>query len=308
MSDVPFTVTADLELGSRVEPFVRADSADVRICEGCVPDRLDDASEAGTNFEVSGDRFLLHVPRGASFLVEGGSRITYRRNDTSDRDVALFLLGSAWGALCYQRGLIPLHASAVIRDGQVHAFTGPSGAGKSTLVAALSRSELDFFTDDVLIIDPERIEPGRSFCYAGQKDMKLWKDAFDLTGSDKLGAVRDEPSFEKFFARPATMGENASGLLSSLTILKNENVRRARTPVEIEQISGALALRALRESVYRMRFANAIIGREKLFRTLGALISAVRVQTFDRSLLKSEFENSTAVMREWILDYAPEAR
>ena len=30
MSDVPFTVTADLELGSRVEPFVRADSADVR--------------------------------------------------------------------------------------------------------------------------------------------------------------------------------------------------------------------------------------------------------------------------------------
>ena len=88
MSDVPFTVTADLELGSRVEPFVRADSADVRICEGSVPDRLDDASEAGTNFEVSGDSFLLHVPRGASFLVEGGSRITYRRNDTSDRDVA----------------------------------------------------------------------------------------------------------------------------------------------------------------------------------------------------------------------------
>ena len=85
-------------------------------------------------------------------------------------------------------------------------------------------------------------------------------------------------------------------------------VRRARTPVEIEQISGALALRALRESVYRMRFANAIIGREKLFRTLGALISAVRVQTFDRSLLKSEFENSTAVMRDWILDHDPAAR
>ncbi|WP_052761704.1 hypothetical protein [Aurantiacibacter luteus] len=302
MKDTPFTVTADLDLGTRVAPYLRGEGADVVVAEGAVPDSLGNTSDGGVAYEVDGGRFLLHVPGGASFLVEDGSRITYSRHGASDRDVALFLLGSAWGALCYQRGLLPLHASAVYHEGRVHAFTGQSGAGKSTLAAALSDRGLDFFTDDVLIIDPAELSQESAPCYAGQKDMKLWADALELTGSQKMGAVRDEPGFEKFFALPGKTETVGCGHLASLFILKNENARRDREPVAIEQVTGAEALKKLRESVYRIRFGNAIMGRPALFAALARLIAAVEVRTFDRPLKKREFERSTAFMADWIRD------
>ncbi|KLI63327.1 hypothetical protein [Aurantiacibacter marinus] len=303
MMDTPFTVSADLDLGTRVGSYLRSDNADVTISEGEVPQTLEDVTDRGVSFEVNATDFLLHLPAGASFHVSGGKHISYARNGASDRDVALFLLGSAWGALCYQRGLLPLHASAVMHEGKVHAFTGQSGAGKSTLAAGLSVAGLDFFTDDVLIIDPADIRGSTARCFAGQKDMKLWEDALQLTGVESSGRVRDQPDFNKHFALPATTEEKGSGDLVSLTILKNENVRRDRDPIEIEKVRGAQALKHLRESIYRMRFGSAIMGRQKLFTALGQLIAAVHVQTFDRSMLKPQFENSSAAMRDWIKGY-----
>ncbi len=303
MIDTPFTVSADLDLGTRVGSYLRSGDADVSIAEGQVPQALDNVTDRGVAFEVNAEEFLLHVPNGASFHVIGGKHIRYARNGVSDRDVALFLLGSAWGALCYQRGLLPLHASAVMHKGKVHAFTGQSGAGKSTLAAGLSQRGLDFFTDDVLIIDPARIEGSTASCFAGQKDMKLWEDALALTGVESHGPVRDEPDFKKHFAMPATTEEKGSGDLVSLTILKNENVRRDRDPIQIERVRGAQALKQLRESVYRMRYANAIMGRQALYTALARLIAAVHVQTFDRSMLKPQFDNSATAMRDWIQNF-----
>lgn len=306
MIDTPFTVSADLDLGTRVGSYLRSEGGDVVVAEGPVPQALEDVTGRGVAFQVNSREFLLHTPNGASFHVTDGTRIHYARNGVSDRDVALFLLGSAWGALCYQRGLLPLHASAVMYGGKVHAFTGQSGAGKSTLAAALSKRGLDFFTDDVLIIDPARIKGTTARCFAGQKDMKLWEDALKLTGVESHGPVRDEPDFRKFFAMPATTEEKGSGDLVSLTILKNENVRRGRDPIEIERVRGAEALRQLRESVYRMRYADAIMGRKALYTVLAKLIAAVHVQTFDRSMLKPKFEQSADAMRDWIHGFEPD--
>ena len=92
----------------------------------------------------------------------------------------LFLLGAAFTVLTYQRGLLPLHASAVVQDGAVCAFSGPSGAGKSTLAATLADQRYPFFTDDVLLIQPSTA-PDEVLCYAGPKDLKLWEDALAIT-------------------------------------------------------------------------------------------------------------------------------
>ncbi|RPF70921.1 hypothetical protein [Aurantiacibacter spongiae] len=303
MNDTPFTVTADLDLGSRVAPYLRDSGGDVTVEEGEVPASLADVSSEGGAYQVAGDRFLLRIPNGASYLVEGGRRIVYARGGASDRDVALFLLGTAWGALCYQRGLIPLHASGVIHEGRVHAFTGISGAGKSTLAAALSDRGLSYFTDDVLIIDPELIGPHEAVCFAGQKDMKLWEDALELTGSVRLGAVRDQPDFRKFFAAPRTPIENSSGHLSSLTLLRNTNTRRGREPIEIAPVTGAVALKSLRDSVYRVRLASAIMGTRKLYTVLARLIAAVHVQTFDRPMQRDVFPRSTQALHDWIVSF-----
>jgi hypothetical protein len=299
MRNVPFTVCGDLELGSRVTPYLVDSGQDVTISQGFVPDAISNPTDTGVAFAASPSQFLLTIPNGVRFLVSGGDTITYDRGTVSDREVALFLLGSAWGALCYQRELLPLHASAIIHRGAVHAFTGPSGAGKSTLSAALADRGRGFFTDDVLIIDPAEIGSSNN-CYSGQKDLKLWKDALKLTNAEKGSAVRDAEDFQKFFAVPANASSKSVGELASLSILENNTANIATHPFAIEKISGAKSIRQLRNSIYRPRFANAIWGKQKLYQTLGNLIANVEVQSFNRTMVKSRFDEGLSCMNDWI--------
>jgi hypothetical protein len=206
------------------------------------------------------------------------------------------MLGSAWGALCYQRGLLPLHASAVVVDGRVHAFTGPSGAGKSTLAAGLSARGLQYFTDDILIIDPARMLNREAACFAGQKSMKLWADAISLVTADKLGPVRDDLAFEKYFAAPPHGSGETNGTLTNLFVLDSTVPRDGAVEFRINPLTGANSIKQLRQSVYRLHFATAIWGRQKLYAVLAHLIAAVRIQSFDRPMDKRHFEAGLDVM------------
>lgn len=173
MPDTPFTLRADLNLGGRIEPYLKETGYDVLVEEGPVPDSLGPEANTAPAYQTAPGQFLLKIPNGLKFYVENGTKILYERpENVTNREVLLFLLGSTWGALCYQRDLLPLHASAVVHGEDVYAFTGQSGAGKSTLSAALSKRGHDFFSDDVLIIDPNTLGK-ESLCYAGQKDLKL---------------------------------------------------------------------------------------------------------------------------------------
>ncbi|MEL7444629.1 MAG: hypothetical protein AAGK02_02315 [Pseudomonadota bacterium] len=302
----PFTVSADLNLGNRVAPYILDGSAraDVRISEGEVPSELPGATDHGPAFQIEGNRFLLNVPNGASYLVENGDTIIYRRNSASDREVALFLLGSAWGALCYQRDLLPLHASGVVANGRVFAFTGPSGSGKSTLAAAMADRDLGFFTDDVLVINPDEIGRDKTICYAGQKDMKLWADALKLVDAEQGEQVRDRDGFEKFFANPAAQVADVSAQLDCIVLLKNENARTNKDPVAFERISGGKSLVSLRNSIYRQRFGLAIMGRQRMYSILAKLIATVEIHEFDRPLAKQHFEATSGAMQQWIASRA----
>jgi hypothetical protein len=67
----------------------------------------------------------------------------------SPSEFQAYLLGSALAVACHQRGIIPLHCSAVdVRDGCV-LFMGPSGAGKSTLAALPRERGHHVIADDV---------------------------------------------------------------------------------------------------------------------------------------------------------------
>ena len=86
--------------------------------------------------EVLDGALLLTIPDVAHFSITGGNEIVVEPgSEVPERNVRLFLLGSAFGALLHQRGLLPLHANAIEVDGRAVAFMGKSGAGKSTLAA-----------------------------------------------------------------------------------------------------------------------------------------------------------------------------
>src|SRR5262249_47037798 len=101
----------------------------------------------------NGREILLEFPGVGRFLLRAGKEILMDLAPSSDDDeVRAYLLGAVFGALCHQRGITPLHASAIDVPGGCVAFVGPSGAGKSTLVATLARCGHEIITDDACFL------------------------------------------------------------------------------------------------------------------------------------------------------------
>src|ERR1700733_4396296 len=107
--------------------------ADVSILIGKAPDMLEGEVVKKRAFSITGkDEYLLGIKNICRYYVSHGNRIIAEPAPGIDeRSIRLFLLGTAMGALLYQRGYIPLHASAIIKDGRLMLFAGNSGAGKS---------------------------------------------------------------------------------------------------------------------------------------------------------------------------------
>src|SRR5437588_5282775 len=105
--------------------------ADVRVRFGLVPETLENAAP-GVRYQVSARELLLTPDDVAHFWVTNGSDVVIQRAPgAGDEDIRVFLLGSVFGALLHQRGILPLHASAIETFLGAIAFAGPIGIGKS---------------------------------------------------------------------------------------------------------------------------------------------------------------------------------
>lgn len=88
------------------------------------------------------------------FLIDAdGSRIWCGwLGAASLESLQVYLLGHALSFALIRQGYEPLHATAVVIDGQAIAFLGPSGFGKSSLAAAFLADGHRLLTDDMLIL------------------------------------------------------------------------------------------------------------------------------------------------------------
>lgn len=241
------------------------------------------------------DAFLLRLPSGLKFHYQKGRGVTVSRPvDMADPEVKLFLNGSVYGAIAWINGLVPLHASAVAHEGQVHAFTGHSGAGKSTLAAALGHHGLPLFADDVLVLDLTR--PDEITCLPGHKKLKLWGDAIALTGGTAGEQVR--AGLDKFYIDPAA-GFIAQPLkLASLCFLGG-NSRDAMT---VSPIAGIQGFTMAQTAFYRPHFCAAVTDKKKLFGIYSRLATQVKMVRFDRPRRKELFDDGVAMIASIIKD------
>lgn len=161
-------------------PATGAEAPDVTIELGPIPNVTQ--SEDDCLDHVHG-ALVLTIPEVGRYKIEAGNRITVEcEPGVPERNVRLFLLGSAFGVLLHQRGLLPLHANAIEIDGQAVAFMGPSGAGKSTLAAWFHDQGFSIIADDVCVVgfDGE----GRPHAMPGLPRLRLWAEALELMGRD----------------------------------------------------------------------------------------------------------------------------
>lgn len=68
-------------------------------------------------------------------------------------DAATYLLGPILGFVMLLRGVVCLHASAVVINSEAIALVGPAGSGKSTTAAAFSSRGFSILADDVVTLD-----------------------------------------------------------------------------------------------------------------------------------------------------------
>lgn len=154
---------------------------DIRL--GPVPEVLPGALPSGLGVQAADDAVVLTIPGTARYLVRGGREIVVDpAPGGSERNIRLFLLGSALGILTHRRGLLPLHANAIVADGGAYAFSGHSGAGKSTLAAHFAREGYPVLCDDVCAISFAK--DGTALAWPGLPRLKLWGDAARAFGHD----------------------------------------------------------------------------------------------------------------------------
>ncbi|MFN3944123.1 MAG: hypothetical protein ACK4K7_04250 [Allosphingosinicella sp.] len=170
-------------------------AADVEVSFGALH-HLHSGSHEPVSFEPCAEGHLLSVREVARFLIAGGRRIIVDpAPGASDRNVRLFLLGSAFGALLHQRGILPIHANAIDFGSVAVAFGGHSGAGKSTIAARFAAAGRPLLSDDVCAVTFEGDAP---VVHQGVPRIRLWADALQHLDRSAAGLERAFDDVDKF--------------------------------------------------------------------------------------------------------------
>jgi len=194
----------------------------------------------------NGRDLLLDSPAVGRFLLRAGQEILIDLAPSSnDDEVRAYLLGAVFGALCHQRGITPLHASAIdVANGCV-AFVGASGAGKSTLVAALARRGHEVISDDECFL--QLGSKGDVQAWPGISRIRLWEDARTALGFDGAGVERAMRGYNKYFV-PVCPPRNPIQSRPLRRVYQLHCVPNGVT--EVTRLRGADAVEVLMQNVY----------------------------------------------------------
>ena len=226
------------------------------------------------------------IPGVARFRIEDGASIVVDAEPgCSERNLRLFLLGSALGVVLHQRGLFPLHANAVVIDGKAVAFTGASGAGKSTLAAWFAARGYPVLCDDVCVIGLSG--EGRPLVYPGLPRVKLWADALALNGHTVDGLDRVHDDLDKYqLSLPADPQQVPVPLGAVLRLKRKDN-----HPAGVERLRGGAAVRLLMEETYRPGIIPVLEHQQVHFEHCTAIASGVPIMEWMRRWGHEVFES-----------------
>ncbi len=247
---------------------------DVTITAGPVAEELAKPGVTGKWRSVGADgSVLLNIHKITRILVQNGTSITV---DVLQRDSTaswrLFLLGSALGFLCHQRGLFPLHAATVKIGNRTVALAGHSQVGKSTLAFELTRRGHGLLSDDVTVLRTEpRIEVLPAF-----PRLKLWRTTLTALGVETTGLPQVREAMEKYDLRPREGFDPAFVPLDAIVSL-----REGPEPILLVR-SQAEAMPLVNGYVFRKQAALHLGRRAALFAQAALIANTVPVYSLER--------------------------
>lgn len=265
-----FSVASSVELPCPERVF---DAPEVTITTG-------PASEIGTRDEgflrMTPQHCHFAIPGVAGYRIEKGCRIQVESHaEGIEKDILLYLMGSAFGFLMMQRGEFPTHGSVVAYEGQGILIMGRSGSGKSSLAAAFMQAGAGIVTDDVA-----RWQLNDEGCWIlpGYPGQKIWKDTAEQLGLgyNPSSTVRNRgekyqiPAVEGFAEKPVRITK----------IIELEQDEAQSTTYQ--RLGMAQGLSALIAHTYRSEFLSFKEYQSRHFRQMARIAAQLPVYRLTR--------------------------
>ncbi|MCD4832986.1 MAG: hypothetical protein K8R31_04260 [Bacteroidales bacterium] len=265
------------------ELLVFEGSPDVEIKLGEVPKQLKDITKQGVKYQAAKNEFLLEVDHIAKYYVNNGRQIIVDTVKTTvDKEVRLFLLGSAFGALFLQRGLLPVHGSTIKFGDSATIFTGLSGVGKSSIAAYFVSRGYNALADDISVVNHNlKVVPGFP-------NIKIWNDVLQKLDFNKESLAEIRPNVKKFQVPINDNYFNEPLPLKNIIIINTKN----SPGFEHEELTGIKKFNAIKNNTYRYRFVQGLEKQLDHFQILNKLLPEIKVYRVTRPqspLLLNEF-------------------
>ena len=257
----PFQFESELEIPELRETNGAAIRT-VRITLGPVPQAVEGAVQAGPYTFFTTTEYLLNIPGTARYYARHGCEVRVEvEAGAAIADITTYLLGSIFGALCYQNGFLPLHASAVEFTGGVAAFLGDSGAGKSTLAACLNRRGHEIVSDDICLLDPNDAAVPRVIPVTGW--LKLWNQSLEHLGEAPQPEHRVHTAEDKYrvYLRGTDASPRPLRYVVFLDRTEEAGAKPALTPLALTD-----AVAALMDMAYALYIPVMTLQQARLFR------------------------------------------
>jgi hypothetical protein len=269
----------------------------VQVRLGAVPNQLPGSVELDPHCFATATQYLLNIQGIARYLVTAGREIVVDPDDTAPPlDVRGYLLGSIFVVLCQQRGLLPLHASAIAGKSGVVAFLANSGHGKSTLAAHLAQRGFRVLADDVCLIDATQSSAAMVIPTAPW--LKLWRNSLENLGREAEGLVRVFSDDEKY-RLPLTPVLTPEPICK-LVFLEGNEV--SSTTTEIEEVPRVQAVPLLMNLTHHSYLLEATGQQEENFLRCGRVLSQARAYRLIRPWGLMHLESTVDALENLLLE------
>ncbi|MDT9719245.1 aldolase [Paenibacillus sp. ClWae2A] len=247
-----------------------------------------DLSPLWGSWDVGNDNFVARegslffkIEDTGLFLMEQGKRIVVSPIPGADeKKVRLFILGTCMAVIMMQRGILPLHGSAVVIDGWAYAFVGHSGAGKSTLSAALASRGYPLLTDDVVALTWDA--GGRAIVSPGYPQQKLWQPSLEGFGMKEQDYATVHAEITKYAIPVQHYFHDRSVPLAGVFEL-DPRPEELKKPIQLNEVTGLERLHMLCSHTFRGGLVSRQGLAQWLFETVSRLSASIEVSRITRT-------------------------
>lgn len=268
---------SEIELNEFIPLMESSDEAiDVVIKLGKVPSHLPKYIEKGVAYQACEDDFIFIVPHICRYRVQKGKLITCEPlKESVIYELKLFLFGSVFGALFYQRDYLPIHGSSFMSGNGGIIISGHSGSGKSSLTAEFELRGNQIISDDITLLTLS--EQDEFVIMPGVPYLKIWKDVIDnLDIKGDFKPVR--PNLKKYYKPLNYPPTEDNYSISKIIVLSAKNVNHYR----LKEITGFDKLATLRQVTYRYKFVEGLNKTKSFFRNISNLSTKYELYLLER--------------------------